>query len=109
MKRGELYRLAKPSKRDPKKFRVYVIVSRSDLFLTTFPTAICAPVHSNYTGLPTEVEVGVNDGLKHDSSIRCDELVSIAKSDLTNFIGSLSKQKIKELNQALKIALEIDD
>ena len=108
MKRGELYRLAKPSKRDPKRFRVYVIVSRNDLFLTTFPTVVCAPVHSNYIGLPTEIEVGVNEGLKHDSSIRCDELVSIAKSDLTNFIGSLSPQKIQELNQALKIALEVD-
>ena len=109
MKRGELYRLDKPSKRDPKKFRVYIIVSRNDIFLTTFPTVVCAPVHSNYIGLPTEVEVGVNEGLKHDSSIRCDELVSIAKSDLTNFIGSLSEQKIKELKQALKTALEIED
>jgi len=108
VKRGELYRLAKPSKRDPKRFRVYVIVSRNDLFLTTFLTVVCAPVHSNYIGLPTEIEVGVNEGLKHDSSIRCDELVSIAKSDLTNFIGSLSPQKIQELNQALKIALEVD-
>ncbi len=107
MKRGELYRLTKPSKSDPKKFRVYIIVSRNDLFLTTFPTVVCAPVHSNYIGLLTEVEVGVNEGLKHDSSIRCDELVSIAKSDLTNFIGSLSPKKIRELNQALKVALEI--
>ena len=108
MKRGELYRLAKPSKRDPKKFRVYIIVSRNDLFFTTFPTVVCAPVHSIYIGLPTEVEIGVNEGLKRDSSIRCDELVSIAKSDLTNFIGSLSPQKIQELSQALKIALEVD-
>jgi mRNA interferase MazF len=46
--------------------------------------------------------------LKHDSCIRCDELVSIAKSDLTDFIGSLSPQKIQELNQALKAALDID-
>jgi mRNA interferase MazF len=108
VKRGELYRLEKPSKRDPKKYRVYIIVCRNDLFLTTFPTVVCAPVHSNYIGLPTEVEIGVDEGLKHDSSIRCDELVSIAKSDLTNFIGSLSRQKIQELDQALKVALEID-
>jgi mRNA interferase MazF len=108
VKRGELYRLAKPSKRDPKRFRVYIIVSRDNLIATTFPTLICAPVHSNYIGLQTEVEVGVDEGLKHDSSIRCDELVSVAKSDLTDFIGSLSPQKIQELNQALKAALEID-
>lgn len=108
MKRGELYRLAKPSKRDPKKFRVYIIVSRDDLITTTFPTVVCAPVYSNYLGLQTEVEVGINEGLKHDSCIRCDELVSIAKSGLTDFIGSLSQQKIQELNQALKVALNID-
>ena len=94
MKRGDLYRLAKPSKRDPKRFRVYVIVSRNDLTATIFPTLICAPIHSNHIGLQTEVEIGADEGLKHDSSIRCDELASIAKSDLTNFIGSPSPQKI---------------
>ena len=108
MKRGELYRLERPSKRDPKRFRVYIVVSRNDLFSTTFPTVICAPVYSNYLGLQTEVEVSVNEGLKHDSCIRCDELVSVAKSSLTNFIGSLSPQKSQELNQALKAALEIE-
>ena len=108
MKRGDLYRLAKPSKRDPKRFRVYVIVSRSDLNLTVFPTLVCAPIHSNCIGLQTEVEVGVDEGLKHDSCVRCDELISVAKSDLTNFIGSLSPQKIQELNEALKTALELD-
>jgi len=108
VKRGELYRLERPSKRDPKRFRVYIVVSRNDLFSTTFPTVICAPVYSNYLGLQTEVEVSVNEGLKHDSCIRCDELVSVAKSSLTNFIGSLSPQKSQELNQALKAALEIE-
>ncbi len=108
MKRGELYRLAKPSKCDPKKFRVYIIVSRNHLITTTFPTVVCAPIYSNYLGLQTEVEIGIDEGLKHDSSIHCDELVSIAKSDLTNFIGSLSPQKTHELNQALKAALDID-
>ena len=83
-------------------------MSRDDLITTTFPTVVCAPVYSNYLGLKTEVEVGISEGLKHDSCIRCDELVSIAKSDLTDFIGSLSPQKIQELNQALKAALDID-
>lgn len=108
MRRGELYRLEKPSKRDPKRFRVYIIVSRNDLFPTTFPTVVCAPVYSRYIGLATEVEVGVREGLRHDSCIRCDELVSVAKSELTNFIGSLPPEKIQELNQALKVALEIE-
>lgn len=108
MKRGELYRLERPSKRDPKRYRVYLIVSRNDLFATTFPTVVCAPDFSNCIGLETEVEIGVAEGLKHDSCIRCDELVSIDRSNLTHYIGSLSPQKIHELNQALKVALEIE-
>jgi mRNA interferase MazF len=69
---------------------------------------ICAPVYLNCNGLSSEVEVGISEGLKHDSCIRCDELVSLQKSVLTNFISSLSLQKIQELNQALRVALEID-
>ena len=108
MKRGELYRVEKPSKRDPKGFHVFVIVSRQDFVERTYPSVICAPVYSNCNGLNSEVEVGVDEGLKHDSCIRCDELVSMQKSSLTNFIGSLPPRKIQELNQALKVALEID-
>lgn len=109
MERGELYRVARPTKRDPKKFRVLVVVSRSSLFTTGFSTVICAPVYTHYHGISTQVIVGIDEGLKHESSIYCDELLSIEKSKLTNFIGTLSEQKIRELNQALKIALEIED
>lgn len=109
MERGELYRVARPTTRDPKKFRVLVVVSRNSLFTTSFSTVICAPIYTNYHGISTQVIVGIEEGLKHESSIYCDELLSIEKSKLTNFIGSLSKQKIRELNQALKIALEVED
>jgi len=51
----------------------------------------------------------VDEGLKQDSSVHCDELVSLPKSLLTNFVGSLSPQKTEELNRALSIALDIRD
>jgi mRNA interferase MazF len=51
----------------------------------------------------------VDEGLKHDSSIHCDELISLPKSLLTNFVGSLSLKKIEELDRALIIALDIRD
>ena len=109
MKRGELYRVANPSLKDPKKSRVFVIVSRQVLIDSRFSTVICAPIYSTHDGLSTQVLVGVDQGLKHDSSIHCDELVSLPKSLLTNFIGSLSPNKIEELNKALSIALDIRD
>jgi mRNA interferase MazF len=106
MKRGELYRVAHPS-RDPKKFRVFVIVSRQVVIDSRFSTVICAPVYTAYDGLATQVPVGQDEGLKHDSSIHCDGLVSLPKSALTNFIGTLPPKRMEALNQALKIALDI--
>ena len=106
MKRGELYRVYKGSSYDPKKYRVFVTVSRQILIDSKFSTVICVPIYSSYDGLSTQVKVGIEEGLKHESSIHCDELVSIPKSSLKYFVGSLSSEKLKQLNDALKIALE---
>jgi len=108
MKRGELYRVSLGSKTDTKRQRVYVIVSRQELIDSSYSTLICAPVYTNYEGLSTQVQVGVNEGLKHHSAIRCDELISILKTRLTDYVGILSEEKLLELWQALSIALGID-
>ena len=108
MKRGDLYRVYKPGRADPKRFRAFVIVSRQTVIDSKFSTVICAPVYSRYDGLSTQVKVGVDDGLKHESSIHCDELVSLPKSGLTNFIASLAPAKLDGLNEALRIALALE-
>ena len=74
-----------------------------------FATVICAPVYSVHDGLSTQILVGTDEGLKHESSIHCDELVSLRKSVLTNFVGRLSSQKLATLNKALRIALDIPE
>lgn len=106
MKRGELYRVAHPS-HDPKRFRVFVIVSRQALIDSRFSTVICAPVYSTHDGLASQVAVGPDEGLKHDSSIHCDELVSLPKSGLTNFVGTLPPSKLEALNHALRVSLDL--
>lgn len=108
VKRGELYRVFKPTKRDPKHFRVFVVIGREEVGVSTYSTIICAPIYTNCLGLNTEVEVGEEEGLKHHSCIRCDELFSLHKSTLTNFVGTLSEIKLNKLNDALKIALVIE-
>ena len=109
MKRGELYRVAPPSAKDPKKHRVFVIVSRPVLIDSRFSTVICAPIYSVHDGLSTQILVGADEGLKHDSGTHCDELVSLPKSALTQYVGTLSPAKMDELNQALRIALDMPD
>ncbi len=109
MKRGELYRVAHPSARDPRKYRVFVVVSRQVLINSRFSTVICAPVYSQHDELSTQVLVGTEEGLKGDSSIHCDELVSLPKSVLTHYVGALAPAKLEALNQALRIALDIPE
>ncbi len=107
MKRGELYRVYKSDRHDPRRSRVFVVVSRQVLIDSQFSSVICAPIYSAYDGLSTQVSIGVDEGLKHQSSIHCDELISIRKSALTDFVGRLSPARIGELDSALAIGVGI--
>ncbi|HEX9984509.1 MAG TPA: type II toxin-antitoxin system PemK/MazF family toxin [Thermoanaerobaculia bacterium] len=107
MRRGELYRVRHPSSADPRKSRVFVIVSRQAVIESRFSSVICAPVYSANHGLSSQVAVGIDEGLKHDSAIHCDELVSLPKTVLTDYVGTLAHEKVAELNRALVAALDI--
>lgn len=108
MKRGELYLVSKPGSRDPRKQRAFVVVSRQALIDSAFSSVICAPVYSRHDGLSTQAAVGTADGLKKESSVHCDDLVSLPKSALTNYIGSLKTNGLERLDAALAIALGLD-
>jgi mRNA interferase MazF len=58
VKRGDLHLVKKPGGGDPKRQRVFVVVSHQGLLDTSYSTVICAPVYSNYHGLQTQVLVG---------------------------------------------------
>jgi mRNA interferase MazF len=107
VKRGELYRVYKPEG-DTKRYRTYVVVSRPILIESKFSTVVCAPVFPSGDGLSTQVAIGQDEGMKHVSFITCDNLVSIRKTDLSHYVGALSKLKLTELDRALKMALALD-
>jgi mRNA interferase MazF len=107
VKRGDFFRVAKPSARDPKRFRVFLVVSRQVLIDSKFSTVICAPVYSARHGLSTQVPVGPDEGLRHESSVHCDELVSLPKAMLTQFVGTLADARVDELDRALAAALDL--
>jgi mRNA interferase MazF len=105
--RGELYRVSRPGS-DPKQHRTFVVVSRQALIESRFSTVICAPVFTAGEGLSTQIPVGIDEGLKHESWIMCDNLVSLRKTDLSQYVGSLSARKLAELDRALRKALDLD-
>lgn len=102
-----MYLVKKPGVSDPKRQRVFVVVSRQALLDSRFSTAVCAPVYSRHDGLSTQIRIGVEDGLKQESSIHCDELVSLPKAMLTHYVGCLTDRQVNELNQALLTALDL--
>ena len=65
--------------------------------------------YDSRAGIASQENVGTEEGLKHESAVHCDELVSLPKSVLTDHVGSLSGPQISKLNTALKAALAVED
>ena len=107
MKRADIYRVYRPGD-DPKRYRSFVVVSRQEVIDSRFSTVVCAPVYSRGHALGSQVAIGPDEGMKHESWIVCDNLASLRKADLTQFIGSLSPTKLADLDEALRIALALD-
>ena len=106
MRRGELYRVRRPPG-DTKPARSFVVVSRQALVDSNYSTVICAPVFTERHGLATQVNVGPDEGLRHDCAIHCDGLMSLEKSRLTDYLGELSEAKKEQLDKALETALAL--
>lgn len=110
MKRGEIYRAQEKVPERGHKPGFYVVVSRSFIAENDdVSTVICAPVYSEILGLGSEVVLGIEHGLPRESAVRCDFLTLMFKRKLTRFVGALSGDKLKELNRALRYALELAD
>ena len=86
---------------------MFAVVSRQALVDSNFSTVICAAIYSRRDGFATQVDVGTENGLKHESSILCDALVSVPKSGLTDYLATLPVEKIAELDEALRVALAL--
>ena len=100
LRRGEiwLYRFATPDKRRP-----VVILSRNRA-LPLLRTAVVAQITSTIRGIPSEVVIGPDEGLKTPSAINLDHIQTVEQSNLHNYVGALSEEKMQEVCRALAIA-----
>ncbi len=99
-RRGEIwqYRFDRPDKRRP-----VVILTRQEV-LPLLRTAMVAPITSTIRGIPSEVLVGPDEGLKHHSAINLDHVQTVEQSLLHHYLGSLSPSKMRQVCRALAIA-----
>ena len=98
--RGEIwsYRFKSPDKRRP-----VLVLSRPDV-IPLLHTVMVAPVTSTRRGAPSEVSVGVAEGLKHDSAVNLDHVQTVEQRQLVGFVGTLSAAKMQQVCRALGVA-----
>jgi mRNA interferase MazF len=84
-----------------------VIVTRQ-VAIPSLNALTVALVTSRVRGIRTEVLVGAGDGLVHDSVVNCDNLATVPKQRLGRRLGHLQPGTLHRLNQAIIVALELD-
>jgi mRNA interferase MazF len=101
MKRGEIWwaRLALPAGRRP-----VALVSRNAAYMIRSSVTV-AEISTVVRAIPSEVALGVRDGMPKPCVINTDNLVTIPKALLEAHIASLSKARLEQLDVALQFSL----
>lgn len=110
IKRGQIY-LAELGNRKGSiqaGTRPVVIVS-NDLNNRFSPTVNVLPITSKVkTNIPVHVEIGLQEGLEQSSTILTEQVLTINKTQLLNFIGLCNSYKIREIDEAILLQNGID-
>ncbi len=98
--RGEiwLYTFKPPDKRRP-----VLVLTREDA-IPFLHSVMVAPITSTRRGAPSEVHVGIDEGLKGDSAVTLDHVQTVEKRLLQRYVGSLGEQKMNAVCWALRLA-----
>ncbi len=84
-----------------------LILSRPSLIRSLYTVTVAA-VTSTLRGAPTEVEVGVDEGLKKPSCVNLCNLFTVTQHELVRFVGSVTTDKMARVCRALVIACGCD-
>ena len=103
--RGEVWQFSFPS---PNKRRPVLISTRQEI-ISHLHSVTVAPIITAIRGIPSEVVIGPECGLKAASAINLDNLVTVPKAGLRSFVGTVPSTVLTELREALLFALGFDD
>ncbi len=102
--RGEIWQFSFPS---PNKRRPVLILTRQEI-IGHLHSVTVAPITTTIRGIPSEVVIGPECGLKTASAINLDNLVTVPKTGLRSFVGTVPSAVLNELRGALLFALGFD-
>lgn len=86
-----------------------VIVISNDINNKFSPTINVIPITSRLkNNLPIHVNIGVIEGLKYDSIVLVEQIVTMNKSELISLIGSCNRYKMLDIEKAMLLQNGID-
>ncbi len=100
LSRGDIWLCAFPA---PDKRRPVLVISRQEL-LEVWHTAMVVPITRSIRGAPTELELGVEDGLKTASAANLATIDSVRQDRLVRYVGTIRPEKLARLCVALGVA-----
>ena len=105
MKRGEIWwaELGAPAGRRP-----VLLLSRNEAYLVRELVTV-APVTTRIRNIPSEVPLGLEDGLPKSCVINLDTISTITKASLSKRLTILGTEKVKAAETALHFALGMDN
>lgn len=107
MKRGDIYLLQEKGTESVQAGLHPVIVVQNDVGNHFSPTTIvCSITSAKKPPLPTHLFIGTSGGLYKNSTVLCEQIKTVNKSDLKDKLGFISnKDTLKELNKRILISL----
>jgi len=101
LERGEvrLYRFPPPDKQRP------VLILTRDSAVSYLARVTVAPVTSTIRGVPSEVALGPEDGLKQPCAVNLHNVVTVSKGHLGRRVAQLDERRMREVCDALGFAL----
>jgi mRNA interferase MazF len=102
--RGEvrLYNFAAPDKKRP-----VVVLTRSSA-IVYLSTVTVAPITSTVRGVPSEVVLNEEDGMKVSCAVNLHNAVTVSQDRLGKRVAQLSSQRMSEICAALRFSLGCD-
>jgi mRNA interferase MazF len=84
-----------------------VVILPRDAVLGSIGSVVVGPVTRTRRGVETEVPLGGREGLPCPSVVNLDNILTVPRQRLTRQMSSLSREKVDQLNQAIKTWLGI--
>jgi len=97
-----LYQFASPDKRRP------VVVLTRDSAIPYLSTVTIAPITSTIRGVPSEVLLDEEDGMKSRCAVNLHNAVTVSQQRLGNRVARLGPRRMSEICAALRFSLGCD-